>query len=61
LQKLILSVSLFSITHTRIVDGGDGLQMWWVAANIVNKQSRTADKGWYSSFGVGLRDNDPPV
>ena len=22
--------------------------IWWVAANILNKQSRTADKGWYS-------------
>jgi hypothetical protein len=24
-----------------------------VAANILNKQSRTADKGWSSSLGVG--------
>ena len=24
-----------------------------VAANILNKQSRTADTGWYSSYGVG--------
>ena len=27
--------------------------MWRVAANILNKQSRTADKGWSSSLGVG--------
>ena len=26
---------------------------WRVAANILNKQSRTADKGWSSSLGVG--------
>jgi len=26
--------------------------IWRVAANILNKQSRTADKGWSSSFGV---------
>jgi hypothetical protein len=26
---------------------------WRVAANILNKQSRTADKGWPSSLGVG--------
>jgi hypothetical protein len=26
-------------------DGGDGLQIWKVDANIWNKQSRTADKG----------------
>jgi len=27
--------------------------IWKVAANILNKQSRTADKRWYSSLGVG--------
>jgi hypothetical protein len=27
--------------------------IWRVAANILNKQSRTADKGWSSSLGVG--------
>ena len=27
--------------------------IWRVAANIMNKQSRTADKGWSSSLGVG--------
>ena len=27
--------------------------MWRVEANILNKQSRTADKGWSSSLGVG--------
>jgi hypothetical protein len=26
-----------------------------VAANILNKRSRTADKGWSSSLGVGLK------
>jgi len=29
-----------------------GLQTRWVAANILNKQSRTADKGWSSRFVV---------
>jgi hypothetical protein len=28
-----------------VADGGDGLQMWKIAANILNKQSRTADNG----------------
>ena len=27
--------------------------IWRVAANILNKQSRTADKGWSSSLGLG--------
>jgi len=29
-----------------------GLYMWRVAANILNKQSRTADRGWSSTLGV---------
>jgi len=27
--------------------------VWTVAANILNKQSQTADKGWSSILGVG--------
>jgi len=34
------------------VYGGDGLQTWRVAANILNKQSRTADKPWSCSLGL---------
>jgi hypothetical protein len=40
-------------------DGGDGLQIWRVAANILNKQSRTADMGWSSSLQVGQGANNP--
>jgi hypothetical protein len=29
----------------------DGLQIWRVRANILNKQSRTTYKGWSSSLG----------
>ena len=32
--------------------------MWRVAANKSNKQSRTADKGWSSSLGVGRGANN---
>jgi hypothetical protein len=39
---------------SHVADGGDGLQIWKLAANILNKQSRTADKGRSSSLGVGL-------
>jgi hypothetical protein len=31
-------------------DGGESLQIWRVAANILNKQSQTADMGWSSSM-----------
>ena len=33
--------------------------IWRVAANILNKQSRTADKEWSSSLGVGRGANNP--
>jgi hypothetical protein len=36
----------------------NGLQLWRVAANILNKQSRTADKGWSSSLGFGRGANN---
>jgi len=32
-----------------------------VAANKLNKQSRTADEGWSSSWGVGRGANNLPV
>jgi hypothetical protein len=41
------------MARTQVVDGGDGLQIWSRAANILNKQSRAADKGWISSLVVG--------
>jgi hypothetical protein len=42
------------VARPQVADGGDALQVWRVAANIWNKQSRTADKGWSSSLGVEL-------
>jgi hypothetical protein len=38
----------------RVADGGDGLQVWRVAANILKNKWRGADKGWSSSLWVGL-------
>jgi hypothetical protein len=35
----------------RVADGREGLQHWRVAANILNNQPRTNDKGWSSGFG----------
>ena len=32
--------------------------IWKEVANILNKQSRTADKGWPSSLGVGRGANN---
>jgi len=41
------------VARPQVVDGGDGLQIWRVVANILNKQSKRADRSWSSSFGVG--------
>jgi hypothetical protein len=41
------------MVRPRVADGGDGLQIWRVAANVLNKQSRTAEKGWFYRLGVG--------
>jgi hypothetical protein len=32
----------------------DRLQIWRLAANILNKQSQTDNKGWPSSLGLGV-------
>jgi hypothetical protein len=44
------------MARPQVADGGDGLQIWKVAANILNKQSRTADRGGPPAkrLGVGL-------
>jgi hypothetical protein len=38
------------VARPQVADGGDDHWVWRTAANISNKQSRTADKGW--SFSV---------
>jgi hypothetical protein len=45
------------IGRPRVVDVGDGLQIWRVAANVLDKQWRTADNGWSSSLRVGRGAN----
>jgi hypothetical protein len=42
------------MARSQVADGGDGLQIWRVAANILNMQSRTADKGGTSAWGLGV-------
>jgi hypothetical protein len=51
----------YSMARPQVVNEGDGFQIWRVVANISNKQSWTADKGWSSSMGVGRgTDNSSP-
>jgi hypothetical protein len=46
-----MSVCHHDMALPQVADGGDGLQMWRVAVNILNKQSRTGDNGWSSNVG----------
>jgi hypothetical protein len=46
------------MAYPQVADEGDGLQIWRVAANILNKQSRIVEKGWSSSLGVGSGTNN---
>jgi hypothetical protein len=43
---------------SQVADGGDSLQVWRVAANVLNEQSRTSDKGWSCSLGFGRDDKN---
>jgi hypothetical protein len=41
------------MARSQVADGGNDLKIWRIAANILNKQSRTADKGLSSRLGIG--------
>ena len=45
------------MAHSRVADRGGGLQMW-AATNMVNQQSRRADKGRNFSLEIGRRADD---
>jgi hypothetical protein len=47
------------MARPRIADGGDGLQIWRILANILNKKSQTTDKGWSSSLVLGKGQTTP--
>jgi hypothetical protein len=42
------------MARPQVADGGDTFQVWRVAANILNKQSRTADGGGPLAWGLGV-------
>jgi hypothetical protein len=41
------------MAHPEFADGEDSLQVWMVATNRLDKQSREADSGWSSSLVLG--------
>ena len=40
------------MSRRQVVVGRNGLQIWRLAANILNKQSQAANKGWSSRYVV---------
>jgi hypothetical protein len=42
------------MARPQVACGVNGLQIWRVAANILNKQSWTADKGDLPAWGLGV-------
>jgi len=45
-------------TRPRVADGGDGLQIWKVVANMLDEKARTADKGWALQLWDWARANN---
>jgi hypothetical protein len=45
--------------HPKVDDVGDSFQVWRLAVNILSKQSRTADKGGFPTWGLGDRLANP--
>jgi hypothetical protein len=49
------------MAHPQVADGVEGLQVWRKAENILNKKSRTEEKAWGSSLGVGRGVNSSKI
>jgi len=43
----------------QVADGGDSIQIWRVAANVLSKELGTTNKVWSFSLGVGQGANNP--
>jgi hypothetical protein len=43
-----------SMVRPQVADGQNGLQLWRVASNTLNKQWRTADEGCPLAWGLGM-------
>jgi hypothetical protein len=41
------------MAHLQDMDGEEGLHIYRIAGNILNKQSHAADSGWSSSLELG--------
>jgi hypothetical protein len=57
-HDLLTVLMLYGSCHNgmrrlRIADARDSIEIWRVAANMLNNQSYRAKKGWSYTFGVG--------
>jgi hypothetical protein len=46
------------MAHSQLPDVGNGLQIRRLAANVLNKQLRTTDRGWSTNLRVQMRANN---
>jgi hypothetical protein len=46
------------MVRPQVADGRDDLHMWRIDTNVLNKQSRSDDKGWYPTSRVAQRLNN---
>jgi hypothetical protein len=53
-------ISYHFLAHPQVANGGDGLQMGWVAATILRNKSQAADSVWSSILRVGRRCKSLP-
>jgi hypothetical protein len=47
------------IVSPQVADGGDGFQIWRVAANRLKKQSPISNKRWSSTLWAGMQPKEP--
>jgi hypothetical protein len=49
------------MVRPQVADGGGGLQIWRVAANVLNKHLQTADRGGPTAWAFGRGLTTPTV
>jgi hypothetical protein len=43
--------------YPEVMNGANGLQIWRVAANLLNMHFKAADKGWFFGLGAIVGNN----
>ena len=61
IRDLVVGPCQHGMARPQVAGRGTACNVWVADANILNKQSRTADEGWSSSLGVGRGANNPSM